>query len=73
MFSHPTSDRGLVSKIYKEWKILDASNPNNATKTWDTELNREFSAEDSLLVEKHLKALRAGEHAGLGPRPCTHL
>jgi hypothetical protein len=29
IFTNPTSDRGLISKIYKEFKKLDTSNPNN--------------------------------------------
>jgi hypothetical protein len=29
IFTNPTSDRGLVSKIYKEPKKLNSNNPNN--------------------------------------------
>ena len=45
IFNNPTSDRGLISKIYKELKKLDTNKPNNPTKKWGTELNREFSTE----------------------------
>jgi len=46
IFINPTSDRGLISKIYKELKKLDSREPNNPIKKWGTELNKEFSAEE---------------------------
>jgi hypothetical protein len=55
IFINPTSDRKLISKIYKELKKLDTRNPNNLVKIWGTGLNREFSPEESLMAEKHLK------------------
>jgi hypothetical protein len=55
IFTNPTSDRGLIPKIYKEHKELDSREPNNPIKKWGTELNREFSTEDIQMAEKHLK------------------
>jgi hypothetical protein len=40
IFTHPTSDRGITSKFYKELKKLNTNNPNNAIEKWGTELNR---------------------------------
>jgi hypothetical protein len=42
----PTSDRGLISNIYKEPKKLDSRKPSNHIKKWGTELNKEFSTEE---------------------------
>ena len=47
IITNPTSDIGLISKIYKELKKLDINNTNNPIKKWDTELNRELSTEES--------------------------
>ena len=32
IFTNPTSDRGLISNIYKEFKKLDSREPNNPNK-----------------------------------------
>ena len=54
IFTNPTSDRGLVSNIYKELRKLDSREPNPIQK-WDTELNKDFSTEETRMTEKHLK------------------
>jgi hypothetical protein len=46
IFTNPTSDRGLISNVYKELKKLDSREPNNPIFKWSTELNREFSTEE---------------------------
>ena len=46
IFTNPTSDRGLVSIIYKELKKLDSRKSNNPIKKWGTELKEELSAEE---------------------------
>ena len=55
IFNNPTSERGLISDIYKEHKKLDPRETNNPIKKWDTELNKEFSPEELQMPEKHLK------------------
>jgi hypothetical protein len=49
-----TSDRGLISKIYKELKKL-YNKSDNSVKIWCTDLNREFSIEKSQMAEKDLR------------------
>jgi hypothetical protein len=39
IFTNPMSDRGLISKMYKEFKKLITENPNNPIKKWGIELN----------------------------------
>ena len=45
IFTNPTSDRGLIFKIYKELKKFDIKIANNPNKKWGIDLNREFSTE----------------------------
>ena len=46
IFTNPTSDKGLISKIYKELKKLDTKTLINPTKKWGSELNREFTTDE---------------------------
>ena len=55
IFTNPTSDRGLISNIYKELKKLDPRESNNPIKKWSTDLNKEFSPEEIMMAKKHLK------------------
>jgi hypothetical protein len=55
IFTNPTSDRGLISKIYKELKKLITKKPNNPIKNWGIELNWDCTTEESPVAEKHIK------------------
>ena len=56
IFTNYTLDRGLISKIYKELKKLDIKLPNNPiNKKWGTAVNREFTAEELQMAERHLR------------------
>jgi len=55
IFTKPTSDRGLISNIYKELKKLDFSEPNNPIEKLGRVLNKTFSAGGYRGAEKHLK------------------
>ena len=50
-----TSDRGLISKVYRELKKLDNRESNSPIKKWGTELNKKFSIEEYGMAEKHLR------------------
>ena len=53
-FTNHKSDRGSISKIYKELRKLVSKTTNNSIKKWGTELNRQFSKEESKMAERHI-------------------
>ena len=56
IFTNPSSDKGLISKIYKELKKLDTKTLINPIEKWGTELKREFSADEVQMVKRHLRS-----------------
>jgi hypothetical protein len=50
-----TSDKGLITRIYRKLKKLTSSKINEPIKTWLSELSRTFSKEEIQMSKKHMK------------------
>jgi hypothetical protein len=79
IFASYISDKGLITRIYRELKKLNSPKINEPLNKWATELNRTFSKEEIQMAKKtHEKMLTISSHKGnanqnlpkIPPYPC---
>jgi hypothetical protein len=70
IFTSNTSDKGLITRIYRELKKQNSPKINEPIKKWATELTRTFSREEIQMAKKHMKKCSPSLAIKEIPHPC---
>jgi hypothetical protein len=55
MFASCTSNKGLITRIYREFKKLNSYRINKPMKQWAKEIKKQLSKEVMQIANKHMK------------------